>query len=398
MASANRMGGIDFARGVVLVAIMIDHVPGNLLDGLTPRNFAISDSTEAFVFLSGISVGLAYYRTSLVSGLAPVTRRCVSRAGRIYGLHLALTLCAVAIFGLCYWFSGFSDLVEAHGRAVVFHAPVQGAIGVALLTHQLGYFNILPLYIVLMALTPLILALARIEPRLALIVAAGAYLAVRLLNIRLPNWPEPGGWFFNPFAWQLMFTLGVVASIRWREESPRRSRALWALCLVLTVAGTLVVTDALNLAPGLHDQVFARLDVGKQNLGAARLVNFLALAYLAATSPSLARLARTMPGEALQALGRHSLAIFAASSVLSALGQAGLGAWSAGAGDDMAKCLGLGYTLACIGGLFALARYLEWRKAAKDRPRQAGDQAEAESSRRFARLQPWVAARSVSAR
>ena len=366
MASPNRIGSIDFARGLVLVAIMIDHVPGNLLESITPRNFALSDSAEAFVFLSGVSVGVAYYRKSVVSGLAPVARACLARARKIYGAHIALTLCAVAIFGLCYAFSGFPSLIEQHGRTVVFHQPVQGAIGVALLTHQLGYFNILPLYVVLMAISPLILAIARIEPLLALFVAGGGYFAVRMLDINLPNWPEPGAWFLNPFAWQLIFTLGVVAAIWWREKAPQRSPLIWTLCVLLCVGGALVVNDVFGLVPGLHDRVFADLDVGKQNLGPARLINFLALAYLAATSPFFAQLGRTPLGEALQSLGRNSLTIFAASSVLSAIGQAGLAAWGPDVTEGMAKGLEFGYTIACIGGLFALARYLEWRKASKD--------------------------------
>ncbi len=257
MAKQARIGGIDFLRGVVLIAIMIDHVPGNPLERLTPRNFAFSDSAEAFVFLSGMSVGLVYYRKALASGLLAVTRSCLARAGRIYGFHVALTVAAVAIFGLVYWLSGLDALIEAHGRTVVFHQPLQGALGVALLSHQLGYFNILPLYVVLMMLSPLILAMARINQALALSAAAGAYLAVRLLDFHMPNWPEPGGWFFNPFAWQLIFTLGVVAAIRWRDEPLRGSPAMRATCLALAVAGAIVVTDGFGASPGLHDVVFA---------------------------------------------------------------------------------------------------------------------------------------------
>jgi hypothetical protein len=378
MANQNRIGGVDFARGVVLVAIMIDHVPGNLLEALTPRNFALSDSAEAFVFLSGVSVGLAYYRRSLVSGFTSVARSCLSRAARIYGVHVALTASAVVIFGICYALSGLPGVIEPHGRAVVLQEPLQGALGVVLLTHQLGYFNILPLYVVLMAVSPLILALARIEPLLALLAASGAYLAARMFNLHLSNWPEPGAWFLNPFAWQLIFTLGVVAAIRWREAPLPRSQSVWVLCFALTAAGALVVTDGLSLVPGLHDRVFAELDVTKQNLGAARLVNFLALAYLVATSPYLNALARTGPGLALQALGRHSLVVFAASSVLSAFGQAGAAAWTGDA--ELAKWLEMGYTLACIGGLFALARYLEWRKASGGEGLGSGSASEAEGS------------------
>jgi hypothetical protein len=55
-----RIDSIDFWRGVALVTIFINHIPGNILGNLTPRNFGFSDSAEAFVFLSGLSVSLAY--------------------------------------------------------------------------------------------------------------------------------------------------------------------------------------------------------------------------------------------------------------------------------------------------------------------------------------------------
>ena len=238
MPLASRIAAVDFARGLVLVAMTIDHLPGNLLEHFTPRNFALSDSAEAFVFLSGLSIGLVYYRRTLAAGLAPVARSCLKRAGRLYGVHILMTAGALAIFAAAYWLGGFNDaLIAPHGRAVVFHEPLRGALGVALLSHQLGYFNILPLYVVLMAAAPAILALARFSPTAALAAALGAYGAVKWFGFDLPNWPEPGGWFFNPLAWQLVFTLGVLAGVRWSEKPPRRSPVFQALCLGVTVAG-----------------------------------------------------------------------------------------------------------------------------------------------------------------
>ncbi len=68
-----RVGSIDFWRGGVLIAILVDHIPGNVLEFLTPRNFGLSDSSEAFVFLSGVSVGMVYL---------PRARRLASRPSR----------------------------------------------------------------------------------------------------------------------------------------------------------------------------------------------------------------------------------------------------------------------------------------------------------------------------
>ena len=359
MAAKERIGAIDFWRGAILVLILVDHIPGNLLDTITPRNFGFSDSAEAFVFLSGLSVGVVYYRRTVTAGLVDVVRRCFGRAFRIYGVHLALTFCAIGIFGAIYALSGLSDLIEAQGRGFVFTNPLRGLLGVVMLSQQLGYFNILPMYVVMMLWSPAILALARVSAPLALTASVGVYAAARLFGLDLPNWPESGSWFFNPFAWQLIFSFGVVAAILWRENpAPRSTPLLWISGLVVVLAAV-IVTDGAGLAAGLRDAVFAHLDVQKQNLGLARLLHFLALAYLVAQTPVLGRLADTVAGREVQRLGRHSLAIFASGSLLSALGQALLRIADQPLGGGVA-IFGVVYTLASIVGLFLLARYFEW--------------------------------------
>ena len=176
---ANRIRDIDFWRGAVLIAILIDHIPGNPLEHWTPRNFGLSDSAEAFVFLSGLSVGLIYVPRAYKYGIEPVAGGCLRRALKLYGVHIALTLAALLVFGAAYWMSGVPDLIQAHGRSFVFGSPANGLLGLALLSHQLGYFNILPLYIVLMLWAPVALALALRGPLLALAVSIGLYAAAR---------------------------------------------------------------------------------------------------------------------------------------------------------------------------------------------------------------------------
>ncbi|HLX98302.1 MAG TPA: OpgC domain-containing protein [Roseiarcus sp.] len=363
---ASRVRDIDFWRGAVLIAILIDHIPGNPLEHWTPRNFGLSDSAEAFVFLSGLSVGLIYVPRAYKYGIEPVAGGCLRRALKLYGVHIALTLAALLVFGAAYWLSGVPDLIEAHGRSFVFGSPANGLLGLALLSHQLGYFNILPLYVVLMLWAPVALALSLRGPVLALTVSIGLYAAARIFGINLPNWPEPGGWFFNPIAWQLIFTLGLVAAILWRDGFPRP--APWLIVLsVATVAGAaLIVTEGVGLAPGLRGAATAHLDVAKQDLGLARLVHFVALAYLIAAATTTLRrfvapMIRSAVGEAVQGLGRNSLPVFAAGCLLSACGQAGLVAASPHASAGVAQLVGLAYTVVSIAALFAIAHWIECR-------------------------------------
>ncbi len=371
---SNRIRDIDFWRGAVLIAILIDHIPGNPLENWTPRNFGLSDSAEAFVFLSGLSVGLIYLPRASKYGLEPVAGGCLKRALKLYGVHIALTVAALAMFGAAYWASGAPDLIEAHGRAFVFTSPGNGLLGLALLSHQLGYFNILPLYIVLMLWAPVALALALRGPLLALAVSIGLYAAARAFGLNFPNWPEPGGWFFNPMAWQLVFTLGLVSAILWREGLPRP--APWLVTLsVATVAGAaLIVTNEGGFAPGLRDTATAHLDVVKQDLGLARLIHFIALAYLIAMATTafgrfVAPVIRGAFGSAVQSLGRNSLPVFAAGSVLSAGGQAALAVTSSHASPGIEQSVGLAYTVASIAALFAVAHWIECRNARLSAPR-----------------------------
>jgi hypothetical protein len=355
----HRVETIDFWRGLVLIAILCDHVPGNLIDKATPRNFGLSDSAEAFVFLSGFSVGLAYYRKAVEADWPGVTRRCFDRALRIYGVHIALTLTALVVFAAAYAVCAAPSLIESDGRAFVFHSPLQGGLGVALLTQQLGYFNILPMYVVLMLMSPAILALARISAPLALGASIAIYLAARFCGLTLPNWPEPGAWFFNPFAWQLIFTMGILSCVLWRPSPPAYSRGLYAISILGLLLSAIVVTDAGGLATGLRDWGFAHFDIPKQNLGLGRLTHFLMLAYVIAETPRLAALAKTAFGQSLQRLGRHSLAVFALGSVLSCVGQALVRVAEAQFSFAPAV-VGLLYTVFGVIGLFLFARYLEW--------------------------------------
>src|ERR1700744_239448 len=123
MENTKRVGEIDFWRGLVLIAIVIDHIPGNLLENVPPRNFGLSDSSEAFVFLSGLSAGMVYIPRARLRGWSAIAWACVRRALKVYGVHIAVPLGGLAIFACAYWLSGLDDLVEAHGRSFVFFTP-----------------------------------------------------------------------------------------------------------------------------------------------------------------------------------------------------------------------------------------------------------------------------------
>ncbi|MBM6594697.1 OpgC family protein [Microvirga pudoricolor] len=361
MEALQRNTTIDFWRGFVLVAIFINHIPGNLVEHLTPRNYGFSDAAEAFIFISGVSLALVYYPRLPQGNAWDVIKRCLKRSFELYRMHLLLTCAAIALFSIGYELSEDIGLIEADGRAAVFGDTAKGVTGILLLGHQLGYFNILPLYIALMLWAPFALILVRIHVALALGVSVAIYGLARAGLLVLPSWPEPGTWFFNPFAWQLLFTLGIVAGVLFDKKPVPHGRGLFAAAIVALIVSLIVMTNGFGLAPALRDHTFAMWDLTKQDLGMGRLIHFLALAYMVYQSRLGESLEKTFVGPDLMRLGRNALVIFAAGSLLSAMGQV-IMTLAAVKSSASPQVIGMIFTIAGIIGLLALARYLEWNK------------------------------------
>src|SRR5205085_10134257 len=94
-AAPNRIDGIDFWRGFVLLTIFINHAPANLLSHFTHHNYGFSDGAEGFVFLSGLSVALAYGRRFLDGQVARSVTAIFRRALTLYWVQIAVSILGI---------------------------------------------------------------------------------------------------------------------------------------------------------------------------------------------------------------------------------------------------------------------------------------------------------------
>lgn len=98
---------LDFFRGIALVMIYINHVPGTPFEYLTSRNFGFSDAAEGFVFMSGLAAALAYGPGLASDRLWSTTLRIWGRSWNLYLVHLLTSAWAIAIVaGAALWFGG----------------------------------------------------------------------------------------------------------------------------------------------------------------------------------------------------------------------------------------------------------------------------------------------------
>lgn len=317
-SAAGRDTRLDFFRGLALVTIFVNHVPGNILEHLTSRNFGFSDAAEAFVLMSGIAAGFAYSRGFLSGDYLKTSAKVWGRALKLYTVHITITLAAIVILmaGLRYF--GEMTVFRNVNTSAVLADPVSALAGVFSLGHQLGYFNILPLYMALLAATPLMMWLASISRGLLLGCSIAVWLAAGLWQINLPNWPTPGGWFLNPFSWQLVFAIGLLAGM-----SAKQGRKLvgfdpllfWGSVAFLAYALFIVRFGFWNMA--VHEGIPTFIGAfDKTYLSLQRLLHVLCLAYVLSNVAVVARMASAAAAAPLNYLGRNSLPVFAAGSVI----------------------------------------------------------------------------------
>lgn len=313
---------IDLIRGVALASIFINHIPGNCLGGWTTRNFGFSDAAEVFVLLAGFAAALAYYPCYAHRDNGKAVRKAFARAGLLYGAHLVTTLAAFFMLW-CYW----SAAGEAPDHDLLAIAPLVAdpTLSITALLSgglQLSYFNILPLYVVLLATLPAVLWIAARDLRLAAAVSAGLYLAANAGGLALPKFGYFDSWFFNPLAWQLLFVGGVLAGIIHRSgrQVVGYHPALFAVALAYLAFSGVWVAGGFGAAIGVGLVPEWAGSLLKPDLPPLRVLHVCALAYVVCHSPVWTWLARVPKNFALTRMGRHSLPVFAAGSLLSMAG------------------------------------------------------------------------------
>ena len=328
--SANSSGAqrdlrIDFFRGLALIFIFVDHVPDNVVAKLTLRNFGFADAAEVFVLLAGFSAVLAYGRVFEAHGFRAGFARVFERVREIYLWHLTLlVICGIGLTLAATYFGNFAYMKNI-GVQVFTEDPARSSVLAALLVNQPNSLNILPLYIVLMLFwLPFVLWLLPRNPWQALVLSLGMWVAANVLSANLPSLQHPKGWVFNPFAWQLLITIGALTAHFVRKGQIPHSRPLiWAACGYLAFAFLFVapwtqipgLENARLFAPGLLG------NIDKSYLSPWRLADVVALGYLTLIllSPKSAWLTRGW-AMGIGHCGRHSLEVFCLGTILSFVG------------------------------------------------------------------------------
>ena len=286
---------LDFFRGLALVFIFIDHIPDNLIANFTIRNIGFSDATEMFVFISGYTAGLVYMAAMLREGWLFASARILRRVWQLYMAHIALFVVFTAQIA---WTAAHFDnpgYAEEMNVVAFLKEPHVAIVQALLLSFKPVNLDVLPLYVVLLAALPIMLILLAQSQALILTLSFALYAAANLLQWNLPGYPPGSEWFFDPFAWQLLFVLGVVLGSRvstgkslllesrfgrWLRHPAVLTAAIVYLvtAMVITVIWQWLDDDDDMLPQWLVNFLFP---ISKTYLSPWRFMHFLAMAYVA---------------------------------------------------------------------------------------------------------------------
>lgn len=340
---------LDFYRGIAMFIILVAHIPDNRWTGWIPARFGFSDATEIFVFCSGMASAIAFGGSFARRGWLLGTARVVFRCWQVFWAHIGLFF-FVAMTMAALDLSGAFDTSYAASLNLMpfFDDPMPQLLGLFTLTYVPNYFDILPMYLVVLALMPLMMGLERLGLWAIAATSAAIWLVANPYMIglgpdglSLPAEPwSTREWFFNPFGWQLLFFTGFAFMKGWLPVPPL------SRILILLSAAFVILS-----APFGSWKVFLWLEAWNRDLadlirpswqiteewrektdfGLLRYAHFLALAYLGwaiagtggrrliATGHSAAARLWARALRIITKVGQQSLAVFVFSMALARL-------------------------------------------------------------------------------
>jgi hypothetical protein len=326
-AAPRKPGGrvieLDILRGFLLLWMALTHLPTKA-STFSNQTFGFVSGAEGFIFLAAFMVGRLGHRMEQKRGELGAVRDLARRTVRVYLYHCALLAIAftlVAEVGVRFHRLSLENLLSFY-----LHSPKPAVIAAALLEYRPSLLDILPMYVIFMALTPLARKLAQRwgwEPLIYLSfgVWAAAQFGLRAWVYRHVNLfglgvPENSTGAFDLYAWQLLWmvglalgsiTAGSVTTAPPGDSQPKSKFPGWLMPLSFSVA---IVGLVLRHSPAdrwLDPNLYGWL-IDKWHLGPARVINFSALAIILvrfgariAASPFLAPLAL---------LGQASIEVF----------------------------------------------------------------------------------------
>jgi len=317
-----RLIELDVLRGFLLLWMTLTHLPtkANIISNQT---FGFVSGAEGFIFLAAFMIGQIEHRIEGKRGQLGTLVDLSKRTFKIYLYHCALLAIAfslVAEVGVSFHRLALQNLLSFY-----LQNPREATIAAALLEYRPSLLDILPMYITFMLITPLARAVARRwswDPVIfvSLTIWAAAQFGMRhwlytkgdIFGLAVP---ESSTGAFDLYGWQLLWIAGLALGTIYADSlagtgtsvDPEVRIPSWLLKLSIVVAAIFVFLRYAPTERWINPTAYGWL-IDKWHLGAARLINFSAIAILLTRFG--ARIAALPFIKPLASLGQASIEVF----------------------------------------------------------------------------------------
>ncbi|MCF3935417.1 OpgC domain-containing protein [Acuticoccus sp. M5D2P5] len=300
--------------------IFIAHIPTNAWNSWIPARFGASDATEIFVFCSGMASAIAFGSIFRDRSFWMGTARTAFRVWQVYWAHICLFLVTVAMIAWFDQLRGDTFYTERLYTRPFFEMTGDHLVALMTLQYVPNYFDILPMYMVILAMMPIVALLGLKNRWLAFAAMGAVWLLAQFDILQFSAEVRPGierEWFFNPFGWQLIFFTGFAFMMGWIKAPPVKASLVVLAVVVLALNLLFASRFGWNNVPFVMPFREATWPLfEKTDFGIFRFTHFLALAYLAYAAAG-AR-GRRLDGDGAWAafvrvvrkVGQQSLAVF----------------------------------------------------------------------------------------
>ncbi len=177
---------LDACRGVALWFVFINHIPGNVCSWLTLSHYGFSDTTEIFMFISGVTCALAYGKIQRSHGWWATLSHTLRRGWDIYVAFITLIVAII----VAVYINGIDDFADATNVRVLLQQPAAALAHAAILQYRPVNTDVLPTFIVFRLLFAGLLWLLVKSPDIALAMSFLLYVLVHLFGWNLRQWPS----------------------------------------------------------------------------------------------------------------------------------------------------------------------------------------------------------------
>ena len=313
-----RLNELDALRGLMLVWMTFTHLP-TVLSTYVNQPFGFVSASEGFIFLSALFTGRIYFGLAERNGYAAMHRKLSVRTLRLYLYHVLLLgfvfLVAVPI-AASGTRPGLHNLLDFYFNAGGWRAVIDGA----LLVYRPPLLDILPMYIIFLALTPVALSASRKFGWKPMLAGGFTLWLLAQFGLRQASWQLMDRYFglriplnemgsFDLWAWQFLWLVGVWVGVCWAKDD-QIQLPLARLAQRLTIPALFVVAAllAMRYAIGRGFELGSyEIHFDKWHLGVVRLINFTSVAVLLIRARSYLKPFSIRP---LVLLGQSSLQVF----------------------------------------------------------------------------------------